>query len=111
MENMAIILIKCPIKIRSFLVLCFMSRSLIRYPPFLFSIFLTTLLEMKRAFSMFDQNNDGTISVNEIKAIFTAFGLDTTEEQLNKLMKEADVDGKKKMRMFYNLDSVTYVSD
>ena len=43
---------------------------------------------------MFDQNHDGTISVNEIKAIFTAFGLDTTDEQMNKLMKEADVDGK-----------------
>ena len=48
---------------------------------------------MKRAFSMFDQNKDGTIDVNEIKAIFAAFGLDTTDEQMNKLTKEADVNG------------------
>jgi len=45
---------------------------------------------------LFDKNKDGTISVDEIKSIFSAFEMEMTNEQLKKLMEEADIDGKKR---------------
>lgn len=51
------------------------------------------LEELKEAFDIFDKNNDGTISPNEVKDILKALELCSTEEQVSKMMKEADIDG------------------
>lgn len=42
---------------------------------------------------MFDKNGDGTISIDEIGEIFETFDLETSPEQMEKMMKEADIDG------------------
>lgn len=54
---------------------------------------LISLSELKEAFDIFDKNNDGTISPNEVKDILKALELCSTEEQVSKMMKEADIDG------------------
>ena len=49
-------------------------------------------VELRSAFDIFDKNKDGTITVDEIKSIFTAFDMESNDEQISKLMKEADIE-------------------
>ena len=51
-------------------------------------------LEFKEAFDIFDKNGDGKICIDEISDIFETFDMETSEEQMHKMMKESDIDGK-----------------
>jgi len=47
--------------------------------------------DLKAAFKMFDKNNDGHISSQELKEVLSTMGLDPSEEQMNQLLSEAGV--------------------
>ncbi|KAI9335474.1 calmodulin mutant SYNCAM56 [Obelidium mucronatum] len=50
------------------------------------------ILEFKEAFGLFDKNNDGTITVDELGAVMRSLGQQPTEEELKDLMSEVDED-------------------
>merc|ERR1712150_102113 len=69
--------------------------------------------ELKRAFSMFDINNDGTIEVGEMSLAMREMGIDATFAEIKVLFKTADVDNNaainfsefcKMMKMFNDLE-------
>jgi len=49
-------------------------------------------IEYKEAFAIFDKNGDGSISRDELKVVLDALGTNTTEENLDKLIMEVDMD-------------------
>ncbi|KAL8133668.1 calmodulin-like protein 3 [Apium graveolens] len=51
--------------------------------------------DMKEAFSVFDQNGDGFITVEELKSVLASLGLKQgrTEEDCKTMIKKVDVDG------------------
>ncbi|KAG0477130.1 hypothetical protein HPP92_013971 [Vanilla planifolia] len=49
--------------------------------------------ELERVFLKFDSNGDGKISSSELRAIFDSLGQPLTDEELDHMMVEADVDG------------------
>ena len=49
--------------------------------------------ELVAAFKVFDKNGDGCISKMELKQVMAQLGENLTDEQLNDMMKEADVNG------------------
>ncbi|XP_072376559.1 calmodulin-alpha-like isoform X2 [Diabrotica undecimpunctata] len=49
--------------------------------------------ELKEAFRVFDKNNDGLISSNELRHVMTSLGERLSEEEVNDMIKEADLDG------------------
>ena len=55
--------------------------------PLLFS-------EYRSAFSLFDKNGDGRISVSELGEIMTALGKQMTKRQLAEMLSQWDIDGK-----------------
>ena len=48
--------------------------------------------EFREAFNLFDKDNNGTISVAEIKEIMSQRGDDLTDEEVTKLMSKVDTD-------------------
>lgn len=42
---------------------------------------------------MFDKNNDGLISSNELRHVMTSLGERLSEEEVDDMIKEADLDG------------------
>jgi calcium-binding protein CML len=50
-------------------------------------------LEIKQAFDLFDKDNSGTISFNEIKNVFNALDINCTDKDIQIFMKEMDSDG------------------
>ncbi|CDY09997.1 BnaC08g44540D [Brassica napus] len=50
---------------------------------------------MKEAFNVFDQNGDGFITVDELKAVLSSLGLKQgkTLDDCTKMIKQVDVDG------------------
>lgn len=42
---------------------------------------------------VFDKNNDGLISSNELRHVMTSLGERLSEEEVNDMIKEADLDG------------------
>lgn len=42
---------------------------------------------------MFDKNNDGVISSSELRRVMTNLGEKLTEEEVEDMIKEADIDG------------------
>jgi len=62
--------------------------------PLLEIIFTKYLkLEIKQAFDLFDKDNSGTISFNEIKNVFNALDINCTDKDIQIFMKEMDSDG------------------
>ncbi|XP_051178396.1 calmodulin-like protein 4 [Lolium perenne] len=51
------------------------------------------MLAFKEAFSLFDKNGDGCISLEELAAVTRSLGLEPTEQELNDMMREVDTDG------------------
>lgn len=51
------------------------------------------LLEYKEAFTYYDKNGDGTISLDELRTIMVSFGQDPSVQELEEMMKEIDTDG------------------
>ncbi|KAH9208066.1 calmodulin 3, isoform CRA_b [Leptodontidium sp. 2 PMI_412] len=49
--------------------------------------------EIRQAFMVFDRDNDGVISPNELRFVMDIIGEPLSDEQLNAVMKEADFDG------------------
>ncbi|KAF9682936.1 hypothetical protein SADUNF_Sadunf05G0160100 [Salix dunnii] len=49
--------------------------------------------ELKEAFKVFDRNQDGYISANELRQVMMNLGERLTEEEAEQMIREADVDG------------------
>lgn len=56
--------------------------------------FIYFVLEFKEAFKLFDEDGGGTISVEELGTVMRSLGQDPSEDELNALIEEVDVDGK-----------------
>jgi len=50
--------------------------------------------ECKEAFSIFDRDNSGTITVKELEIALKSMGQHPTKDELEKMIIEVDVDGK-----------------
>lgn len=49
--------------------------------------------ELKEAFRVFDRNGDGFISAPELRLVMTNLGEKLTDEEVEDMIKEADLDG------------------
>lgn len=49
--------------------------------------------KFKEAFSLFDKDGDGQITSKEIMAVMKNLGQDPSEEELEEMVREVDVDG------------------
>ena len=49
--------------------------------------------ELKEAFRVFDKNNDGLISSSELRHVMTNLGEKLSQEEVDDMIKEADLDG------------------
>ncbi|KAJ8923113.1 hypothetical protein NQ315_001666 [Exocentrus adspersus] len=49
--------------------------------------------ELREAFRVFDKNNDGLISSTELRHVMTSLGERLSEEEVEDMIKEADLDG------------------
>ncbi|KAK1423104.1 hypothetical protein QVD17_18399 [Tagetes erecta] len=56
------------------------------------SLTFTNSDEIQKVFNRFDTNNDGKISSSELINVMKAIGSDTSDEQLNQMMKTIDAD-------------------
>jgi len=57
---------------------------------------VTTSEEFREAFSLFDKNGDGTISSTELGTVMRSLGQNPTENELQDMINEIDVDGLRK---------------
>ncbi|CAH1728207.1 unnamed protein product [Chironomus riparius] len=48
--------------------------------------------EMWDAFQVFDKNGDGFVSIDELKFVLTNLGERLTDQEMNEILKDADVD-------------------
>ncbi|CAF4523426.1 unnamed protein product, partial [Rotaria socialis] len=53
---------------------------------------ITTEDNLKDAFNLFDQNNDGYIETKDLREIMTNLGERITDEDIDEMMREADID-------------------
>ena len=51
------------------------------------------LAEYREAFSMFDKDSDGCISTKELGVAMRALGQNPTEQELQAIINEVDIDG------------------
>ena len=49
--------------------------------------------ELKEAFRVFDRNGDGSISAKDLRHIMTNLGEKLTDEEVDEMIREADIDG------------------
>jgi len=49
--------------------------------------------EIKEAFKVFDKDNNGFISAAELRHVMTSLGEKLTDEEVDEMIREADVDG------------------
>ena len=57
------------------------------------------IAEFKEAFSLFDKDGDGTITTKELGTVMRSLGQNPTEQELQDMIKEVDVDGKHKSQI------------
>ena len=50
-------------------------------------------LEIKEAFRLFDQDGNGFISATELRTVMTNLGEKITDEEVDEMIREADIDG------------------
>ena len=63
--------------------------------------------DLKKAFSLFDYDKDGVISINDMKIVLKSLGHRFTEEQLEDLIKKIDRNGKRlKLVLILELSTV-----
>jgi calmodulin len=53
--------------------------------------------EMHHAFKVFDKNGDGFITFDELKRVMNCIGERLTDEEIEDMIKEADLNGDKKI--------------
>lgn len=53
--------------------------------------------EMYHAFKVFDKNDDGFITFDELKRVMCSIGERLTDEEIEDMIKEADLNGDKKI--------------
>lgn len=53
--------------------------------------------EMHHAFNVFDKNGDGFITFDELKRVMCSIGERLTDEEIEDMIKEADLNGDKKI--------------
>ena len=51
------------------------------------------MLEYKEAFALFDKDNDGVISTEELGTVMRSLGQNPNEEELREMISEVDADG------------------
>ena len=51
------------------------------------------LEEIKEAFSLFDKDGDGTITIDELATVMRSLGQNPTDEELQDMINEVDADG------------------
>uniref|UniRef100_A0A8C5WFU5 EF-hand domain-containing protein n=1 Tax=Leptobrachium leishanense TaxID=445787 RepID=A0A8C5WFU5_9ANUR len=51
------------------------------------------IAEFKEAFSQFDKDSDGAITIDELGTVMRSLGQNPTEAELQDMMKETDLDG------------------
>ena len=49
--------------------------------------------ELRAAFEVFDKDNNGTISADELRHLMKSIGEDLTDQDINEMIKEADKNG------------------
>ena len=49
--------------------------------------------ELEKAFSMFDRDGDGFIDANELRRLLTNLGEKLTEDEVDEMIREVDIDG------------------
>ena len=59
------------------------------------------LTEFREAFSLFDKNSDGTISSAELGTVMRSLGQNPTENELQDMINEIDVDGLRRLQSNY----------
>ncbi|KIY99453.1 Calmodulin [Monoraphidium neglectum] len=52
------------------------------------------IADIKEAFALFDQDNDGYLAIGELGTVMRALGRNPTEAQVRQLAKEVDPDGR-----------------
>jgi Ca2+-binding EF-hand superfamily protein len=56
--------------------------------------------ELQEAFSLFDKDGSGTISNEELEVVMKSLGQNPTDEELQKMIREVDADGKQSCNKF-----------
>jgi calmodulin len=51
------------------------------------------IAEFKEAFSLFDKDGNGFISAAELRHVMTNLGEKLTDEEVDEMIREADIDG------------------
>jgi len=59
-----------------------------------FCCVLFSCIELREAFSLFDKDGSGTISNEELEVVMKSLGQNPTEDELQEMIREVDVDGK-----------------
>merc|ERR1711869_189451 len=49
--------------------------------------------ELREAFKVFDRDNNGFISASELRHVMTNLGEKLTDEEVDEMIREADIDG------------------
>ncbi|XP_047313124.1 calmodulin-2/4-like [Impatiens glandulifera] len=63
--------------------------------------------ELKEAFKVFDKDEDGFISANELRHVMMNFGEKLTDEEVQHMIKEADLDGDGKVNFHEFINIIT----
>ena len=50
-------------------------------------------IELRESFKVFDKNNDGYISAGELRQVMMTLGEKLTDDEVEEMIREADVDG------------------
>lgn len=50
--------------------------------------------ELKHSYSVFDRDGDGNITIRELGLVLRNLGLFPTEQELDQMLKDIDIDGK-----------------
>jgi Ca2+-binding EF-hand superfamily protein len=58
-------------------------------------LFINIFVELRQAFDLFDTDNSGGISVNELKQALCAMGVNVTEQEARQMFSAIDADSKK----------------
>jgi len=54
--------------------------------------------EIKQAFRVFDKDGNGYVSSSELKFVMSRLGVHFTDDELNEMVLEADIDGDGQVR-------------